>query len=394
MYRVSTTIPSDGARWFRRGAALALGALLVVGLVALAIGAAAVIAMAFMAVLLAAALDPLADRLRERLPTGRAGTILVIYGTIFAALAVFAVLVLPPIAGEAQRLVLQLPATLAGARAWAEGIEPEVVSAALVALMGIAERFTASAEVPTIDDVVQISSSAAGLLAAAVTVLALTFFWLLERPRLQRYALAFVGESQRAGVRESWNAIEARLGLWVRGQLILMAAVGIASGIAYTVMGVPSPLLLAVIAGIAEVIPIIGPLVGVLPAVLVSATVSPELAVLVGLVGIAIQAVEGMVLTPIVMRKTLGLSPMLVFLSVLVGAAVGGLLGALLAVPVAATLEIVLERFQEREEPVVADPAAALGERSEAPKEPSAAGRRKSTPAKGGAVAGLASADE
>jgi predicted PurR-regulated permease PerM len=173
-----------------------------------------------------------------------------------------------------------------------------------------------------------------------------------------------------------------------------MAAVGIASGIAYTVMGVPSPLLLAVIAGIAEVIPIIGPLVGVLPAVLVSATVSPELAVLVGLVGIAIQAVEGMVLTPIVMRKTLGLSPMLVFLSVLVGAAVGGLLGALLAVPVAATLEIVLERFQEREEPVVADPAAALGERSEAPKEPSAAGRRKSTPAKGGAVAGLASADE
>jgi predicted PurR-regulated permease PerM len=373
---------------------LALGALLVVGLVALAIGAAAVIAMAFMAVLLAAALDPLADRLRERLPTGRAGTILVIYGTIFAALAVFAVLVLPPIAGEAQRLVLQLPATLAGARAWAEGIEPEVVSAALVALMGIAERFTASAEVPTIDDVVQISSSAAGLLAAAVTVLALTFFWLLERPRLQRYALAFVGESQRAGVRESWNAIEARLGLWVRGQLILMAAVGIASGIAYTVMGVPSPLLLAVIAGIAEVIPIIGPLVGVLPAVLVSATVSPELAVLVGLVGIAIQAVEGMVLTPIVMRKTLGLSPMLVFLSVLVGAAVGGLLGALLAVPVAATLEIVLERFQEREEPVVADPAAALGERSEAPKEPSAAGRRKSTPAKGGAVAGLASADE
>jgi predicted PurR-regulated permease PerM len=362
---VSALASSDGARWFVRGAALAAGALLVLALVALAVGAAAVLAMLFVALLLAAALDPLADRLRERLPTGRAGTILVIYGAFFAALAAFAALALPVIAREADSVLAQLPTTLEDLRAWADDLDPEVISTTAIALLDVANRFVASVEPPSVDDIVEVGSAAAGLVAAAVTVLALAFFWLLERPRLQRYALAFVGERHRGGVRDSWNAIEARLGQWVRGQLILMAAVGVASGIAYTALGVPSALLLAVIAGVAEIVPIIGPLVGVVPAVLIAATVSPELAVLVGLVGIAIQVVEGMVLVPIVMRRTMGLSPMLAFLSVLIGAAVGGIVGALLAVPVAATLEIVLERFQEREEPVVADPAAVLGERSE-----------------------------
>jgi predicted PurR-regulated permease PerM len=362
---VSALVSSDGARWFVRGAALAAGALLVIGLVGLAVGAATVLAMTFVALLLAAALDPLADRLRERLPTGRAGTILVIYGAVFMALTVFAALALPVIAREADRVLIQLPATLGEFRAWADDLEPEVISTAAVALLEVAGRFLASIETPTVDDIVEVGSAAAGLVAAAVTILALAFFWLLERPRLQRYALAFVGERHRGGLRDSWNAIEARLGQWVRGQLILMAAVGVASGIAYTVLGVPSPLLLAVIAGVAEIVPIIGPLVGVVPAVLVAATVSPELAVLVGLVGIAIQVIEGMVLVPIVLRRTMGLSPMLTFLSVLIGAAVGGIIGALLAVPVAATLEIVLERFQEREEPVVADPAAVMGEAPE-----------------------------
>ena len=122
-------------------------------------------------------------------------------------------------------------------------------------------------------------------------------------------------------------------GLWVRGQLILMGTMGLATGMAYTVLGLPGALLLALIAALAEAIPIIGPLLGAIPAVLVAATVSPELAVIVAGVYIVIQLVEGSVLVPMVMRNTIGLSPLLVLLSLLVGAAVGGLVGAFLAVP-------------------------------------------------------------
>jgi putative heme transporter len=78
----------------------------------------------------------------------------------------------------------------------------------------------------------------------------------------------------------------------------------------------------------------------------------------VALIYIGLQVIEGIVLVPIVMRNAVGLSPFLILVSVLVGAAAGGIVGALVAVPVAATLEIVIERFQERDTPVAIDPAA------------------------------------
>ena len=137
-----------------------------------------------------------------------------------------------------------------------------------------------------------------------------------------------------------------------------MGTMGVATGIAYTLLGLPGALLLGLIAALTEAIPIVGPLLGAIPAVLVAATVSPELAVVVAGVYVVIQLIEGSVLVPIVMRNTIGISPLLVLVSLLVGAAVGGFVGAFLAVPIAASIEIVLSRLQARETPVAQDPAA------------------------------------
>jgi predicted PurR-regulated permease PerM len=137
-----------------------------------------------------------------------------------------------------------------------------------------------------------------------------------------------------------------------------MGTIGAATGIAYTLLGLPGALLLGLIAALTEAIPIIGPLLGAIPAVLVAATVSPELAVVVALIYLVLQLIEGNVLVPIVMRNTIGISPLLVLFSLLVGAEVGGLLGAFLAVPIAASIEIVLSRLQARKTPVAQDPAA------------------------------------
>lgn len=95
-----------------------------------------------------------------------------------------------------------------------------------------------------------------------------------------------------------------------------------------------------------------------IPAILVAATVSPELALVVALVYLVLQLVEGNLLVPLVMRNTIGISPLLVVFSLLIGAEVGGLLGAFLAVPVAASIEIALSRLQARDTPVAQDPAA------------------------------------
>ena len=77
---------------------------------------------------------------------------------------------------------------------------------------------------PKADEVVQVGLTLAEAIASLVTLLALVFFWLTEHARLQRYALAFVSLDRRAGMREAWDEVENRLGLWVRGQLILMGS--------------------------------------------------------------------------------------------------------------------------------------------------------------------------
>jgi predicted PurR-regulated permease PerM len=205
---------------------------------------------------------------------------------------------------------------------------------------------------------VEVGAAVAEAAVWLATLLTIVFFWLLEHARVQRYVLAFVSADSRAGARDAWNEIESRLGLWVRGQLILMGSIGVATTITYTLLGLPGAVLLGLIAALTEAIPIVGPLLGAIPAVLVAATVSPELAVIVAVIYLILQFIEGSVLVPMVMRNTVGISPLLVFVSLLIGGAIGGIVGALLAVPVAASVEIVLSRLQARETPVAQDPAS------------------------------------
>ena len=109
----------------------------------------------------------------------------------------------------------------------------------------------------------------------------------------------------------------------------------------------------------AAAVPVVGPFLGAIPVVVVAATVSPELALVAAGVLAVLQIVEGNILVPIVMRNTVGISPFLVILSALAGAAAGGLVGALLAVPIAATAEILLEGLQARQVPIAQDPTTA-----------------------------------
>jgi len=171
--------------------------------------------------------------------------------------------------------------------------------------------------------------------------------------------LSFLPPERRGGTREAWNAVELRLGNWVRGQLTLMAALAVMTGIAYTVLGLPSALLLALIAGLAEAVPIVGPALGVGPAILVALAIKPEVLLIVVIAYVIIQLLESNILVPIVMRNAIGVSPLLIILSLLVGTALGGLAGALVAVPTIAGLEAILERLQDREVPVGEDSATA-----------------------------------
>ena len=348
----------DLTPWTVRGMGLAIGVAIVIGLLALAVAAGGVLVLVFIAILLASALEPVIGVIRDRLPLGRGATILVVYVTFFVTVVGLAFIVIPAAIAQGQDIVTGLPATLDSVRSWSKTVEPAFLGHTITRLADAAAKVFTSPPAPNTDQVVQVGTAAAEAAIAVATLLTLVFFWLLEHARLQRYLLAYFPADNRAGARDIWNEVETRLGLWVRGQLTLMGTMGVATGTAYFLLGVPGALLLGLIAAVTEAIPIVGPLLGAIPAVLVASTVSPELALIVAGVYVVIQLIEGSVLVPLVMRNTIGISPLLVMLSLLVGAAVGGLLGALLAVPIVASAEIILSQLQAREKPVAQDPAA------------------------------------
>jgi predicted PurR-regulated permease PerM len=376
----------DLTPWTVRGMGLAFGVAIVVGLIALAVAAGGVLVLLFVAILLASALEPMVGHIRDRFPLGRGATILVVYVTFFVTVVGLAFIVVPKAISQGQEILTSLPAFLDSVRSWASTLRPAILGQSITELADSVQSILSRSTTPDPNQVVEIGATAAEAAVSLATLLTIVYFWLVQHARLQRYILAFIPAERRAGARDAWNEIETRLGLWVRGQLILMGTMGVATGIAYTLLGLPGAMLLALIAALAEAIPIIGPLLGAIPAVLVAATVSPELAVIVAGVYIVIQLVEGSVLVPMVMRNTIGLSPLLVLLSLLVGAAVGGLVGAFLAVPIVASIEIVLARLQARESSVAQDPAAI-----ETPDEDTRGGYERSLPDSGdglGAIPG------
>jgi len=337
-----------------RGAGLAIGVGIVAGLVLLAIAAINVLVLVFVAVILASGLQPFIAWIRGHLPIGRGPTILLVYGAFLAIVIGMAFVVVPAAITQLERTMASLPPFFERAHEWAATIRPTGMSRSVTALIDAAARTVqpASSAPPAPGQVVQVGLTVAETITSILTLLTVVYFWLTEHARLQRYALAFVPEERRRRARDVWNAAETRLGMWVRGQLILMASIGIGTSVAYSLLGVPAALLLGLIAAIAEAIPIVGPLLGAIPAILVAATVSPQLALAVAGVYLVLQLIEGNVLVPLVMRNTIGISPFLVILSVLIGGAAGGFVGALLAVPIAAAGEVLIEGFQAREIPV------------------------------------------
>jgi predicted PurR-regulated permease PerM len=351
----------DGfGRAIRRGAGLAIGVGLVAGLVLLAIAAINVLVLVFVAVILASGLQPFIAWIRGHVPIGRGPTILLVYGVFLAIVVGMAFVILPAAISQLERTMASLPPFFENAREWAATLRPAGLSRSVTALIDAAARALQppATATPAPGQVVQVGLTVAETITSLITLLTVVYFWLTEHARLQRYALAFVPMDRRKRARDVWNASETRLGMWVRGSLILMATIGIGTSIAYTLLGVPAALLLGLIAAIAEAIPIVGPLLGAIPAVLVAATVSPELALAVAGVYLVLQLIEGNVLVPLVMRNTIGISPFLVILSVLIGGAAGGFVGALLAVPIAAVTEVLIEGLQARETPVAQDPSS------------------------------------
>jgi len=186
-----------------------------------------------------------------------------------------------------------------------------------------------------------------GVLAGILTVVFLSYYLLLEEKNARDFFHQILPTDRYLAVYETVRKISDRLGAWVRAQAILMIFVGVLNLGIYLVLGVPSPLPLALWAGLAEIIPFIGPLIGAVPAVLIAVATGKFLqALLILIFALAVvQQIENYFIVPKLMGRSVGLSPVLVIFAVLVGGTLFGIVGALVAVPAAATIAVVVSEW-------------------------------------------------
>ena len=183
-----------------------------------------------------------------------------------------------------------------------------------------------------------LAASLFGGAASAIILIVVSFYLASQEKGIERFLRLVTPLRNEEYVIDLWTRSQTKIGQWLRGQLLLGAIVGFLVFLALTILGIRFALMLGILAAIFELVPIIGPILAAVPAVFFGFLVSPLLGLTVAIVFTLIQQTESHLLVPIVMHKAIGLNPLVIIISLLVGAKLGGILGMFLAVPMSAII--------------------------------------------------------
>ena len=299
----------------------------------------------YIAALVAVGLAPIVHTLEhKRLPTVGARVprwvaILTIYGLLVALLVGLGMLVIPPMVSQARELWSALPELVHKAQLWL--IERGLLNRELTVQEAVSRTPVGGGD--AVDTILGAITGFVGGIFGFVTILILAFYMLLDAESFVRTFVRLFPRPERRRVEEACRRVSTKVSAWLGGQLLLAGVIGATAAAGLFLMGVPYFYVLALIAAFGEMIPIVGPVISAVPAVLVAFTVSPTLALGVVIFFFAQQQFENHILVPKVMERQVGVSPVTVIISLLIGGSLLGIVGAILAIPTAAILQVILQ---------------------------------------------------
>jgi len=298
----------------------------------------------FVSLILASAFDPWVDWFQKH-KIQRGWGILIIYLVALTILAGTVYLIIPPIATEVKELSKDFPLY------W------EKISSSVNSFRDYSNSQGWTGQIQQSLDGLQANVNALEAAAGGVfdTVFAffggiisffiiavLTFYLAVEEHAMKRVLRSLVSVKYQPYVTHLTNRIQGKIGMWLRGQLVLSLIIFLLSWFGLTILGVKYALVLALFAGVMELVPYLGPFLGAIPAVFIAFTQSSGLALGVIIVYVVIQQLENHIIVPKVMQKAVGLNPIITIIAMMVGFKLAGILGIILAVPVATAISVVI----------------------------------------------------
>lgn len=182
-----------------------------------------------------------------------------------------------------------------------------------------------------------------------LTVVIFSFYILLVRDKFDQNLEFLLGKDKSKNISELINTLEVRLGGWARGQLFLMLSIGILSYIGLLVLRIPYALPLALLAGIFEIVPYIGPIIAAVPAIILGFSISPFVGFAAIGLTVLIQQIENYLLVPKIMEKSTGVSPIIILICLAVGYRLAGISGMIVSIPVVIIIQtLIQERLKDK----------------------------------------------
>jgi predicted PurR-regulated permease PerM len=295
------------------------------------------------AIVIASAVQPFVGWFeKHRIP--RVVSVLMLYVLVAAAVVALSTLVVPSVSADITNLTTSLPK-----------LTTQLTDSLDTVQQGNTKYFDFVAEIQNILEILtgylqQFSQSALNLMVGAfggilsfVAILVISFYLAVMRNGVRNFLEAVVPERYESYVVDLWHRVEYKVGLWLQGQLLLALIVGLLVYVGLALLGVKFALVFAILAMLLEIIPVAGPVLASIPAVIVAFVQAPTLGLWTVVLYVAVQQFENHVLVPLVLGKATGLNPIVVILAILIGGQLAGLAGALLGVPVATILVEILD---------------------------------------------------
>lgn len=275
-----------------------------------------------------------------------AGIAMVFFGIIYAFV--------PPIVDEASDIVQRLPSMI-------HSIDQSIFGGKgiLPATFGWSNIVEGPAFGEFLSNISGVSSSSGGVMGTAsvlfggifsfILIVILSFYFAMQERGIENFIRIVIPFGQESYAINLWERSKNKIGKWMQGQMLLGVLIFVLVYLGLTIFGVPYAMSLALLAGILEIIPVFGPIIAAIPGVILAFTVGgPSLSLIIAGFYLLVQQFESHLIYPLVVRKVVGVPPILVILSLIVGAELGGILGILISVPVAAVVMEVVDDIERK----------------------------------------------
>ncbi len=285
----------------------------------------------FVSGILMAALKPAVSFLsRFKLPRG--GSIAIIYLALWSTIGGIFASLIPALVEQTRTLLGQFPGSLSQVEYLS--LHQQEITSQIISSMGT---------IPV--NVARLASGVFSNVLNLVTVIVISFYLLVERENLDKIVARYIGSRRAAKVSQTVTAVEHKLGGWVRAELMLMIFVGTLTYLGLKVLGMENALPLALLAGMLEIVPSIGPTISAIPAIIIALTIHPLLAVSTAALYFLVQFIENNFLVPQIMEKAAGVNPLVSIISLMIGFRLAGTVGAIISIPTVLVLETVITHY-------------------------------------------------